>query len=207
MHSGSACVVATPRRLLGITADHVLDQFLRDKRDHPEVQVRFGNAPFDPEAALIDRDARLDIATFALEPRTLVLSGAFPVMPVSWPPEPLKKGRFVMLGGYWGQKRRILPAGVLLRFLHFFGGLYYEPPGSQCRVHLDSDSWIALRGSVPAPQPNLGGLSGGPVYYVTGAFEPELAGIIVQGQANLELVTIHAAACIAADGRLRRDLF
>jgi hypothetical protein len=204
MHNSSACVVATPTRLVGITADHVLTKFLADRGTTDGVQARFGNAPFDPEACLIDRDQTLDLCTFAIDAKTLLHSGSFPLTPSVWPPEQLKQGRFVMIGGYWGQHREILTSGVMFRFLHFLGGLYHAPSDTHCTLHLDARTFIATRGAVLDPQPNLGGLSGGPVYYVSSRFQPELAGVIIEGHTDFELLRIHTASCIRADGRLVR---
>lgn len=64
LHNGTISYVDTGSRHIGITADHVYRQYLKDLEEHENVQVQFGGSTIYPEKRLIDRDRELDIATF-----------------------------------------------------------------------------------------------------------------------------------------------
>jgi hypothetical protein len=53
-------------RVVGITADHVLDAYYAARRQTPTLVCQVRLAELDLDAALIDRDQRLDLATFSV---------------------------------------------------------------------------------------------------------------------------------------------
>ena len=106
LHNGTCCLVNTGDRLIGITACHVYDQYVADRRAVPQLDCQLGRTLFDPTANLIDRNQQLDVATFALDEATVRASGGAAHQPaVAWPAPPPPVGSRVMLGGFPGQLR------------------------------------------------------------------------------------------------------
>ena len=64
-------------RLVGVTAAHVVEAYLKARQEIPTLTCQLRNlCNFDLEGALIDRDAEIDLATFALTEEQLVDSFA-----------------------------------------------------------------------------------------------------------------------------------
>ena len=47
VHSGSMCVVKTPKAVFGITNNHVFEQYQKDKANMKDVFCQLGCGPFD----------------------------------------------------------------------------------------------------------------------------------------------------------------
>ena len=64
---GASCFfLRFDERTVGITADHVVDAYHTARAQSPTIVCQVRLAEFDLDAALIDRDQRLDLATFAM---------------------------------------------------------------------------------------------------------------------------------------------
>ena len=48
VHSGSMCVVKTPKAVFGIANNHVFEQYQKDKANMKDVFCQLGSGPFDP---------------------------------------------------------------------------------------------------------------------------------------------------------------
>src|SRR5438067_581434 len=59
---GTVCGVNTGKRILGITAAHVHNEYVLTKASRPKLHCQLGAMTFDPERQLVDSDDRLDIA-------------------------------------------------------------------------------------------------------------------------------------------------
>lgn len=103
LHSGSMCFVKTENGGLGITANHVYQQYLQDLEKAPNVEAQFGNNTIDPQRQLIDLSDDLDLATFAI-PDVFISAGPrhFFHEPTQWPTKRLEAGEIVLYGGYPG---------------------------------------------------------------------------------------------------------
>jgi hypothetical protein len=84
---GASCfVLRFADRLVGVTAAHVVREFQKAKATTPSIVCQLHLMPFDLEAALINNDDGLDVATFAISERQLktTLTDAFDVSS-RWP--------------------------------------------------------------------------------------------------------------------------
>jgi hypothetical protein len=64
---GASCFfLRFDERPVGITADHVVEAYHTARAQTPTIVCQVRLAEFDLDAALIDRDPRLDLATFAV---------------------------------------------------------------------------------------------------------------------------------------------
>ena len=66
-------------RVVGITADHVVDAYHAARAQTPTLACQVRLAPFDLDAALVDRDGGLDLATFAVSENEVSIIDAVPI--------------------------------------------------------------------------------------------------------------------------------
>ncbi len=104
-HNGTLCVLHTGVEQIGVTADHVYQQYLLDKNRFASFGCQFGGATVEPEKWLIDRNRRADLATFSIPNVILGLANVYPHYPVRWPTEPVREREVVIYGGYPGRLR------------------------------------------------------------------------------------------------------
>lgn len=209
IRNGTICLIRAPGAVLGVTADHVFNQYLVDRQAGVVVSCQIAGATWEPRDYLVDRSAgaELDVAVFRL-PEFIVWSSPdiYPHEPLVWHPPPVLPGDVLLYGGYPQALRGEGDATVDFRFQSF-----------ATRVGDVSSSRIVLN---PAPS-NLywpghdgeainedwGGQSGGPVYRVIDANPPhelidrlELVGVItdkVFGQIVAVPIT-----CVHHDGTI-----
>ena len=48
VHSGSMCIVKTPKAVFGIANNHVFEQYQKDNANMKDVFYQLGSSPFDP---------------------------------------------------------------------------------------------------------------------------------------------------------------
>lgn len=206
--NGTMTFVNTGKRLIGITAAHVLEGFHKAKVAC-DISLQIMNARPD-SLDIIDCDKQLDIATIAVEPDMLNELGKTIKPLSSWPPLVPEEGRGIMLAGYPGLDRIATPPNVVN-----FG--LFTALGIARRVSSDQITWLLEREhgvrhpNVPDLPPNraLGGISGGPL---VGWFEtpghltyPRLCGIICEASDALENVVARRADFIGDDGTIDRN--
>ena len=63
VHNGTITYGGTGQRDLGVTNAHVYRQYQKDSAELPDVEAQFGSSTIYPEQRLIDRHAKLDLAT------------------------------------------------------------------------------------------------------------------------------------------------
>ncbi|HEY2137230.1 MAG TPA: hypothetical protein VGH49_15170, partial [Xanthobacteraceae bacterium] len=67
----SAFILQFERRYVAVTADHVINQYLHDLDADNRTVCQLSTCQVWPEQSLISRDAKLDIATFEINPSQL----------------------------------------------------------------------------------------------------------------------------------------
>lgn len=212
MKNGTATFVHTGETLIGITAAHVVQDFLDDQSEAPQT-VMIMNAAL-PTLDIIDISSELDIATFKIDESVLTKIGK-PISPLSvWPPQPPMEGRGILIGGYPRISRlpiNTAPAPAVMEW-----GLM-TILGVAGRVSRDQIHWMIDRAhniehdTIPELPPNaeLGGISGGPVIALLERGPLQywgLAGIVSQASAQFERVVAKRADYIQSNGKIDRLL-
>ncbi len=214
LNNGSAFFVRTPKRLFGVTANHVHEGFIRAREsfrtsschllpmsfDEPRTPIKI-----DLTERLIARSAECDICTFA------VTEGEIRDLEVSvidlWPAMLPQEGRGIVFAGYPGHERRF----VSFRLLEFspFPGLAVATTVNDRHIscHLDRDYLVKTKGFSVAPEHyETGGMSGGPLFTVedkpSGLQVWRLAGVITEGLSQYDLLLASRADCLRADGSI-----
>jgi hypothetical protein len=200
LNSGTVAFVRTPKRLMAITAAHVVRCY---QKTHAAatwpLHLQVMNAAFNLEVIGISDD--LDLATLAIDDKLLSKIGKN-VEPLStWPPRVPDEGRGILLAGYPAADR-LQPNSMEVNW-----GLF-TALGIARRVIRDQINWVAertpdIKTDLP-PSHRLGGISGGPLI---GLFESAghltqhvLSGIISQAHQELENVIARRADFIRDDG-------
>jgi hypothetical protein len=132
LHNGTICYVDTGQRQIGITNNHVYQQYIDDLANFPNVEAQFNGNTIRPETRLIDRNKDLDLATFDV-PAVFVSSSTRNLQhhkPAGWPPPPVRAGDLVRMVVIPASSRRSRQGEPILRSNRSFGG----PPISLTRT-------------------------------------------------------------------------
>ena len=159
---GTAFLVQTKARQIAITADHVYRRFL-DHRDEYAAKSRINNLEFDLKDRLIDRNERLDIATFDIT--SLEAEKVGTKVSYKWPPIEPAVGMNVMFAGLpVGGKELIEKNRVIFEKTPFLTTVTSVDEWSlTCQIELAE--MRAIKGKQKIPEGfNVGGMSGGPVF-------------------------------------------
>jgi len=206
-HNGTVCFLDTGSHLIGVTACHVYDEYLRHKQEQADLVCQFGSSTIEPESRLIARSQELDLATFELSSIVIGASGANAHAPVAWPTNRVTASDVLLYGGFPGSLRVEGLVTAELPFQWFAGAPISVTPGN-IKLHLDLKNFRQPLTTDPLSNLELGGMSGGPVFRVISAppvERLELVGFIFESQMGLELVYARPAHCITSSGTMDFD--
>jgi len=204
--NGTLTLVQTPERIFGITAAHVIRDYIATRAICP-IRAQISEVVVDDLLdRVIDRSDLLDLATVDLGGGLLEALGAGVSPLTCWPPIPPQEGKGIMLAGFPGCERRE-PARLEGLF-----GLSWAI-GIARNVTHDQITWIVpsaeflIAGDSPLPKNyDFGGASGGPLIAshesASGLFTHRLAGIISEAHAGFEYIVAKRADSIEADGKI-----
>lgn len=161
-HSGTLTIARTPKKIIGITAAHVISQYEEDLKNGSLRLQLMNEVVDDLLERLICVSEKLDLATFTLDDELVARLGKTPLG--VWPPAPPEEGRGIMIAGY--------PAVERIESKNFevnFG--LFTVIGIARRVTDKQISWLMERDhqletkniTAPPPEYSLGGISGGPL--------------------------------------------
>jgi hypothetical protein len=111
LHAASCFFVEIGDNRFGVTASHVIAEYLGDRAKHRRLFLMIRNTTVDDwDGRFIASDARLDIATFLVSEKEFreINIRALVSTPDTWPPPPPQVGRGVAFTGYPGTDRRIV---------------------------------------------------------------------------------------------------
>ena len=202
VHNGTICKVDTGARIIGVTADHVYAEYLKDRSTGKRFVCQFGDVTVVPEERLIHRDEWLDLATFDLSD---IIGNRARFVAGSWPPARPKESDTVIYGGFPGYSRTADPELATATF-HFESvtGLIGDVSAQRIVMNVNySKLWDAdmQEGTISAIDPR--GISGGPVYRIQDAISPlrfELVGFIYEQNDEYRCALARHADLIRADG-------
>ena len=202
LHNGTLTIVRTPKRLLGVTAAHVVRQYLQDHRDAP-VRLQAMNALWEAPKIIAISDTH-DLATIELSEIMLPHIGKDIAPLSSWPARAPQEGRGIMLAGYPGVDR-LQPGPFEVSWGLFTAlGIARRVVGPQITWRIDRE-WGT--GDLPNNH-NLGGISGGPLvswFESAGLTQYVLSGIVIEASPLLENVVAMRADYIRDDGSVSAD--
>lgn len=204
-HNGTVTIVKTPRRVLGITAAHVIRQLSTDSQSF-KVRVQLSSEVVDDVLKrVIDVSDKLDLATIDLTEEIIQRLGCTPLG--DWPPRPPQEERGIMIAGYPAVER-VEEGPYEVSFGLFTAiGIARTVTDTQITWLLEREYFLSIESvKLPPPQYELGGISGGPLI---GWFESEghvthhcLSGIVVEHpdyKANKDMPVIERLIAIRAD--------
>jgi hypothetical protein len=195
-------MVHTGTRLLGVTAAHVHLDVAKRLEETPGLSCQLGAHTFDPRQYLVDIDAALDLAVYALSEIQVASAGAHVHTAPQWPPE-LAAGDAYVVGGWPWELRRDRAGQTDLEFLHFIARLS-DSDATKLVVYVDRPTSVPWGERALPAGTNLGGMSGGPVYRVN---ESALLTLTLVGAITdivHEAIVARPLSLIAADGSLHR---
>jgi hypothetical protein len=204
-HNGTLTIAQTPKRLLGVTAAHVLRQYESDLKEGALRLQLMNEVVDDLLARVIDVSDTLDIATFALDDDLVKRLGKTPLG--VWPPKSPQEDKGIMIAGYPAVER-IESKDFTVNFGLFTAiGVARTVTEKQVTWLMEREFQLA-KTKIPAPPPEyeLGGVSGGPLI---SWFESEnfvthhcLSGIVIEHpdyKNNKDMPPIERLIAIRAD--------
>jgi hypothetical protein len=204
LHNGTICKVETSARILGVTADHVYAEYLKDRATGKLLVCQFGDITVAPEERLIDRDEVLDLATFEL---TDIIGNRPRFVANSWPPGRPEVSEPVIYGGFPGYSRAAdLEAATATFLFESVTGLIGDLSAQSIVMSVNySKLWDAdmPEGTISSIHP--GGVSGGPVCRIDDVNTPfriELVGFIYEQNDEYRCALARHADLIRADGTI-----
>jgi hypothetical protein len=204
LHNGTITVVRTPKKLFGITAGHVVDQWNQDLQNGG-VTLQIKDRVID-DLRIVDSSSKRDLATFDLDEQLVKKLG---LEPIDWPWRPPVEGGGLLLAGYPGNTR--IYEQMQIEWSPFFAITTARTVTlDQLTILVPPDDNV--KNSLP-PDFDLGGISGGPII---GIFETEshvafhrLCGVITEhpnydhSDFSIERIVGAAAEAITESGKIR----
>lgn len=204
--NGTLSYVHANGHVFGVTAAHVLTEFLTDEQK-PGCVLQLGNAEI--RADIIDMNEKLDLATLRLGDAAIASVGK-EVMPVSLsrPNDVPQEGRGIMICGFIGEDRQELPNRRVDWGMLGVVGVARRVSEDQITWAPDHEHHVPVPGvAALTPNKNLGGISGGPL--IAWFDRPKthlsyfsLAGVVKEASAELEYVIATRSHFIRPDGRI-----
>ncbi|AZO44950.1 hypothetical protein EJ076_29535 [Mesorhizobium sp. M7D.F.Ca.US.005.01.1.1] len=210
---GSVFFLDCGRRPFAVTAGHVFEQFVEDRKARRVRGCQIANVGFNPEDRLIawGKELGVDIATFRVTPEEVAATGKKVVRGIDGPwPQPPNIGELVYFGGFPGVERDVIAPDEISLGLHSaMVGLTSFTDYQLC-CQFDRNYWVDVRGlGLPPVGYELGGISGGPMIqpiFNNGVWDWRLVGAISEAimAEDFERITAVRAHFILPDGRLSR---
>lgn len=203
LHNGTMCFLNTGQKTLGVTASHVYAQYLFDKERNGEIVCQIGSSRIEPERYLIADDKSRDLVTFEV-PEFLITAAGVSAQQISkWPPAPLQEKEIVICGGFPGLLKSEKAKNAEFPFVTFIDRVS-QSSEDHVSVYLNIRNSFWPAGESLSQEPDLGGMSGGPIYrfYSEPLERLELAGFIYEANQSYELIFSRHVREIQADGTI-----
>jgi hypothetical protein len=190
---GTCFIIRFDTGLVGITADHVVREFEKDKRSGEEIVCQLRTVPLDLTSAIIDRDADLDVATFRVTEEQLAASNAIELDCRSLPLPKPDKGREISLAGFPDNLQVESHRGSEI-FKAFTYVTHIAAVGLRDIYAYDTrrDTRVLAAPELPDSGANLSGCSGGPVLIHVlrnGCHRWFPVGLIIKGPCETDQIT------------------
>jgi hypothetical protein len=208
--NGSAFFIAIGDAMFCVTAAHVYRGYLDAKAKHPGLQCRLGEGSFvfDAERRICSIGKSVDIAIFRITPDEVRAIDKEPVVhsTESWPPHHPFSGQQAKIVGFPGVSRLWITEQAI-SFGVYCGSPSVGSAGDRrITFPFDRTSWVDCMGlGLPPEGMDLGGMSGGPVLFLTEQnrdWSFNIGGVISEmpGGKGYELVVAEPVHFITAEG-------
>jgi hypothetical protein len=208
VNSGTGCILRLDSGPFIVTANHVLSKY-EERLKTERLNWQFGHLPpFNPLERIAWRDQKRDIVFLAISEQEVARAGNEDSLAFSasggWPPPTPAAGQPVLIAGYPKILREIEsttiesgPYSAVFRITSTGPGYFY------CQI--DHEELISFDGgTLPPPDADVGGLSGGPAALMMPLDYP-LAGIIVEHNQAYNILRISTLDGIPVKS-IRREL-
>jgi hypothetical protein len=164
VRGGTCFFLKFEKGVIGVTANHVLTEFLDTARSTASLACQIGDRAFDFASAVIDSDAELDLATFNVTEELITSLEKWPAdcRRQQWPPDPPKAGDNLVLIGF-PEAARLLEDKRIIQF-GVYAGLCIAEDVSDRDVLVVQDrrrDRSVPFAPMPPPRYNMSGCSGG----------------------------------------------
>jgi len=166
LNGGSCFVLRFDAGLIGITADHVIKAYEQVRNQMREPICLLRTVRLNLMEALIDRDSKLDLATFRVTEAQLSDSEALAIdCREEWPPPIPDRGREISFGGYPEELKKAYAADqVEFRFAAHLAHIQDVTDRNIVATYDPArDSRVRAAPEMPDLGANWSGCSGGPV--------------------------------------------
>lgn len=187
LRGASTFIIRFEERHVAVTADHVMSQYFDARAADDRTVCQIGECRAWPERNLIARSAKLDIATFEIDPTKLPEMGAVPFdCRMDWPPPEVEEGDSLTLAGYLDTRRNKIGPGYYEHEAWGAHGIADAVSPREIVTVYDPETTFATDDGVGKPPLgfNMSGCSGGPVVVfklVRGLMRWFPAGLIYKG--------------------------
>ncbi len=215
---GSCFFLRFSDRIVGVTANHVITAYHGARVKAPQLPFQISKLTFDIDAALIDRDDSLDLATFGISETQVQITDAATIdCRGAWPPPLPKINSVLSLAGFPEESRTIATSGRIEFRMYSALPMVDGLSDTEIIVTHEQSRDKAAMDFLPSPPPrfNMSGCSGGPVLMhgtLNGIHRWFAVGAIVQGPGGIasgeaedfEMIRIRRIDCINNDGTINR---
>ncbi|MGL9620951.1 hypothetical protein QRQ56_23330 [Bradyrhizobium sp. U531] len=215
LRGATTFILRFEKRHFAVTADHVLAQYFDARRSDARTICQIGECQVWPETTLIGRSAKLDIATFEIDPVQLRAMGAEPFdCRKDWPPINVEDGDSLSLAGYLDSRRRVIRRGHREHEAWGAHGIVDAVSDREIITIYDPAKAFAADGvAMPPLGFNMSGCSGGPAILlkdVNGLLRTFPVGLIFKGSngkaegafADFDRIHVRKLHFIQPDGKL-----
>jgi hypothetical protein len=171
LHNGTICYLHTGFAEIGVTASHVLADYLRDleRFGTPAIECQFGGSTIEPEKRVLAQNRALDVATLSVPEVFVTAAGRTPRYQHTatvWPPQRAELGELVLYGGYPGVLRENKIRTADFPFQWVAGGVGdVSPQVIVLEPGFETLTWLNPEPGVTFNR-DFRGMSGGPVFRV-----------------------------------------
>jgi hypothetical protein len=209
VRNGTISLIDLGEGPLAVTCEHVIAGYSEMTKLHDNLVFQIGDVEINPLEQLIDKNARLDLATIRLTENQLksITSegeiGSCVFQPKAWPPETVKEGEFIAFGGFPGGLRTVASFDEYVFDSWSCGGTKISSVSEgQFVSAFEREYWVKSFGAEHHLTINaLGGLSGGPAFINRGLYW-DFVGIVSQYHENFDAMFFAAASALCPNGTI-----
>lgn len=177
VHNSATCsFIDTGHAKIGVTNQHVLEAYRKQKLTKPNVRFQLGSLVFDAEERLIDEHVNHDLAVFSVDEACVSRLKKQFCSCSSWPPQRARVSEIALLAGYPGIFRQQVSNQDVLFEVVLLLEVVKSSSDEHFTIFLDKANWTKQSGRRKISDlKNLGGFSGSSVFRLV---EDELGAVV-----------------------------